>query len=363
MTASDLPAGESGILKALHRNTDERQWQRILAFALREDLSNARAFAEALLRSATHDPTGYRRAEGLLERLPDAIRVFDEQRLHSDERRGSPLSGRADLVLRSGGRDDWSVVVELKLTAGYGAQQLARYLEYGAPLLAVVGGRSDSAGQEVSGHERWLGEAVWRDLQPTLRSFTWPRGGGVMWLALLDRMQAVWADPPSYAEELDRERDLVARLKSPLWDRMRALVAEQVSPARAELVEVSEIGEEEGVDGFVLVLTSGSLDEATEALFVSPLFEGSHLQAVDIEWEDPAARTSRSRSLGELHRSGLEILGGDIARTRITIAPGEIEATDPVTATLDAVEPVLERIIAQAWRRRNAPVRRRRRRR
>jgi hypothetical protein len=30
--------------------------------------------------------------------LPDAIRVFDEQRLHSDERRGSPLSGRADLV-------------------------------------------------------------------------------------------------------------------------------------------------------------------------------------------------------------------------------------------------------------------------
>jgi len=32
-------------------------------------------------------------------RLPDAIRVFDEQRLHSDERRGSPLSGRADLVV------------------------------------------------------------------------------------------------------------------------------------------------------------------------------------------------------------------------------------------------------------------------
>ncbi|MCP9490948.1 MAG: hypothetical protein MSC31_13915 [Solirubrobacteraceae bacterium MAG38_C4-C5] len=363
MTVSELPAGESGVLKALHRDTDERQWQRILAFALREDLGNARAFAEAALRSASQDPTGHRRAEGMLERLPNAIRVFDEQHLHSTTRRRSPLVGIVDVVLRSGGRDDWAVAVELKLTAGYGTQQLARYLEYGAPLLAIVGDRSDSAGQEVSAHDRWLGEAVWCDLRPALCSFTWPRGGGAMWLALLDRMQAVWADPPSYAKELDRERDLVTRLKGPLWDRTRALVAEQVSPVRAELVEVSEIGEEEGVDGFVLVLTSGSWDEATEALFVSPLFEGSHLRAVDIEWVDPAARTSRSRSLGQLHRSGLEILGGDIARTRITIAPGEIEATDPVTATLDAVEPVLERIIAQAWRRRNAPVRRRRRRR
>jgi hypothetical protein len=363
MTASELSAGEAGVLKALHRNTDERQWQRILAFALCEDLFNVRAFAQALLRSATHDPTGHRRAEGLLERLPDAIRVFDEQRLHSDERRGSPLSGRADLVLRSGGRDDWSVVVELKLTAGYGAQQLARYLEYGAPLLAVVGDRSDSAGQEVSGHDRWLGEAVWRDLQTALRSFTWPRGGGTMWLAVLDRMQAVWADPPSFADELERERDLVTRLKGALCDRTRALVAEHVSPTRAKLVEVTEVGEDEGADGFWLVLTSGPWDEATERLVVLPLFEGSHLRAVDIEWEEPAARRSGSRSLGQLHRSGFEILDGGIARTRITIAPGEIDATDAVTATLDAIEPMLERIIAQVWRHRRAPARTSRRRR
>jgi hypothetical protein len=65
------------------------------------------------------------------------------------------------------------------------------------------------------------------------------------------------------------------------------------------LVEVTEVGEDEGADGFWLVLTSGPWDEATEGLVVLPLFEGSHLRAVDIEWEEPAARRSGSRSLGQ----------------------------------------------------------------
>jgi hypothetical protein len=260
------------------------------------------------------------------------------------------------MVFRSGGRDDWSVVVELKLTAGYGTQQLARYLDYGAPVLSVVGHRDVTVTREVSGHSGWLGEALWRDLQPTLRGLSWPRGGHMMWLALMDGMQAVWDDPPSYALELECERDLVTRLKDPLKERARALVAEHVALARAELVEVTEIGEE--LDGFGLAVTSGLVHAATEGLQVWPLFERGELREVEIAWVDPSARTSGDRSLGQLHRGGFEMIGRNVARKTITIAPGEIEATDLVTATLDAIDPELERIIPPLWRRRNPPARR-----
>jgi len=357
MTQNELPPGETGVLRALHKDTDERQWQRVLALALREDLGNARAFAEAVLRSAAQDKTGGQRTADLLDRLPETVRVFTEQPLHATTRRGSPLLGRADMVFRSGGRDDWSVVVELKLTAGYGTDQLARYLDYGAPVLSVVGDREDNAAREVSGHSGWLGEALWRDLQPTLRALRWPRGGNAMWLALLDGMQAVWDDPPSFAHELERERDLVARLKDPLKERARALVAEHRRPARAELVEVTEIGGQE-FGGFGLAVTSGAVDDAAEGLEIFPLFERSDLREVEISWIDSSARTSGDRSLGQLHQGGFEMIGRDVARKTITIAPGEIEATDLVTATLDAIDPELERIIPPLWRRRNPPARR-----
>ncbi len=110
MTQNELPPGETGILRALHDGTDERQWQAVLALALREDLDNARTFVEAILHSAAQDKTGGRRAAGLLERLPTRVRVSPEQPLHDTTRRRSPLLGRADLVFRSGGRDDWAVV-------------------------------------------------------------------------------------------------------------------------------------------------------------------------------------------------------------------------------------------------------------
>jgi hypothetical protein len=359
MTQNELPPGETGMLRALHKDTDERQWQRVLALALREDLANARAFVEAALRSAAQDKTGGRRAAKLLERLPTTVRVFTEQPLRTTRRR-SPLLGRADLVFRSGGRDDWAVVVELKLTAGYGTDQLARYLDHGAPVLSVVAVRDVTASREVSWHGGWLGEALWRDLQPTLRGLSWPRGGKAMWLALLDGMQAVWDDPPSFALEIERERDLVTRLKNPLGERAKALVAEHVTLARAEMVETTEIGEE--LDGFGLAVTSGPVHAATERLEVWPLYERGELREVEITWSDPAAGTSGPRSLGQLHREGFVMVGVDVARKTITISPGEIEATDLVTATLDAIDPELERIIPPLWRRRNPPGRRRSRR-
>ncbi|MBA3860350.1 MAG: hypothetical protein H0X56_00095 [Solirubrobacterales bacterium] len=170
-------------------------------------------------------------------------------------------------------------------------------------------------------------------------------------------MQAVWDDPPSYALELERERDLVARLKDPLRARAKALVAEHVGPARAELVEVTEIGGQE-FDGFGLAVTSGAVDAASEVIELWPLFEHGDLRDVEITWFDPAAGTSGPRSLGQLHRGGFEMIGRDVARKTITIAPGEIEATDLVTATLDAIDPELERIIPPLWRRRNPPARR-----
>lgn len=180
-----------------------------------------------------------------------------EQPLHDTTRRRSPLLGRADLVFRSGGRDDWAVVAELKLTAGYGTDQLARYLDYGAPVLSVVAVRDVAASRDVSGDSGWLGEALWRDLQPTLRALTWPRGGQAMWLALLDGMQAVWDDPPSYANELKLERDLVTSLKDPLTERVKILVAEKfpAAAARVDLVEVADI---EGPDDCVCTMAPGS---------------------------------------------------------------------------------------------------------
>ncbi len=81
MTQNGLPPGETGILRALHNGTDERQWQAVLALALTEDLANARTFVEAVLRSAAQDKTGGQRAAALLERLPKTVRVFTEQRL------------------------------------------------------------------------------------------------------------------------------------------------------------------------------------------------------------------------------------------------------------------------------------------
>lgn len=78
-----------------------------------------------------------------------------------------------------------------------------------------------------------------------------------MWLALLDGMQAVWDDPPSYANELKLERDLVTSLKDPLTERVKILVAEKfpAAAARVDLVEVADI---EGPDDCVCTMAPGS---------------------------------------------------------------------------------------------------------
>lgn len=361
MTASpELSRGELGLLRALHRDRDERQWQRVLRHALEQDFANVRAFAEGVLHSASKDPTSHRRALNHVESLPPKLLVSSEQRLHRTAGRGSRALGSADLMLRSAGAEDWIVLVELKLMAGYGHQQLARYLEHGRPVLAVVCRRGAATAQEVSQHPGWLGEAEWQDLVPTLRGFSWPRGGGEMWLAMLEGMRSVFNDPPSFEEEIHREHDLARRLQTPLDERVRSLVAAHVSLGRAALVMTELHDEGDESDQVTLVVTSGPADEADEALLVSPLYEGPELR-MDVWWVDARTATSRPRSLRELHRDGFEVSGKDSAHVEITISPGEIEATDDVTAALEAITPALERVIAH-WRHRRAPKRRPRRR-
>lgn len=334
----------------------------MLKHALEQDFANARAFGEAVLHSASKDPTSHRRALNHVESLPPRLRVSAEQRLHRTAGRGSGALGSVDLMLRSADHDDWLVLAELKLTAGYGSRQLARYLEHGRPVLAVVCRRGATAAQEVSEHPDWLGEAEWQDLVPTLRGFSWPRGGAEMWLTVLEGMRSVFDDPPTFEEEIRREHELVRELERPLDERVRGLVATHVSPARAALVVTERHDEGDEFDQATLVVTSGRATDADEGLLVSPLFAGPELRAVDLVWFDFRARTSGPRSLRHLHRDGFEV-GRDFARLEITISPGELEATGPVTATLDAIAPALDRVIAQHWRRVRAPSRHPRRRR
>lgn len=355
MTASrDLSRGELGLLRALHYDRDERQWQRVLKHALEQDFANVRAFSEAVLHSASRDPTSHGRALAHVESLPPRLQVSAEQRLYRTAGRGSRTLGKVDLMLRSAGREDWLVLLELKVTAGYGTGQLAWYLEHGRPLLAVVCRRGATEAQEVSERPDWLGEAEWQDLVPTLRGFSWPRGGVEMWLTVLEGMRAVFDDPPSFEEESLRAHDLVRELEKPLDEHVRGLVATHASPGMADRVvtEVHDPGDAFGPA--CLVVTSGPATDADEGLFVSPLFAGQELRAVDLEWSDVRARTSGPRSLRHLHRDGFAV-GRDFARLEITISPGELEATGPVTATLDAIAPALERVIAQHWRRVRAP--------
>jgi PD-(D/E)XK nuclease superfamily len=114
----------------------------------------------------------------LLDRLPvdrpdlptrvDSSEVPPELSCSPEE---SFSEGRLDLRFRGG---EWDVIVELKIGAGYGAEQLNRYLKAfskterkHAYLVAIT--RDVSRYGEPESHKRWLGSLQWRHLLHELR--------------------------------------------------------------------------------------------------------------------------------------------------------------------------------------------------
>jgi len=79
--------------------------------------------------------------------------------------------GRLDLRFRASG---WDVIIELKIDAGYGGDQLTRYLnvlsEVDCAYLAAITRSVPTYGEPAGIDPRWLGSVQWRRLLPELRA-------------------------------------------------------------------------------------------------------------------------------------------------------------------------------------------------
>lgn len=141
---------QDALLRGLRRPRNEPQLTQALAAVLAADRAAARAFLGAVFASL-----------GVEAVAPPEFEVAAEEIVGGD---------RFDLRFRSPG---WDVILELKLYAGYGREQLSRYLaalqdvEHGY-LAAVTRDLPLYGEPSRDEHPRWLGSVRWRDLLPTL---------------------------------------------------------------------------------------------------------------------------------------------------------------------------------------------------
>ena len=140
------------LLGGLRRAGDEPQLTQAMASICREDHRFAAAFLSLLLEQ-----------RGRNVEAPPGLAVSAEE-VSGD--------GRFDLRFRG---DEWDVIVELKIHAGYGPGQLERYLKRlsefeHAYLVAITRDHPLYGEPDTSVHPRWLGSTRWRDLLPELHS-------------------------------------------------------------------------------------------------------------------------------------------------------------------------------------------------
>lgn len=161
------------LLWGLRRKRDEAQLTQVIAEVARADSRFASAFVELLLEVAANGPHGVNVRRLTDKGIPVNIGCRAEQHLRDT---GDSSLGRVDL--RFDGGDDFTLFVENKLYAGYGDDQVNRYLaaldrlpeERRSGLIAVTRNVPTYGEPRLEESQRWLGSVRWAHLRDGLRT-------------------------------------------------------------------------------------------------------------------------------------------------------------------------------------------------
>lgn len=168
---------QRALLKGLRRSGDEAQLTRALQALFEAEPACAASFVELLLRNAP--------AARSCPAPPVLLSCYAEEVVET---------GRLDL--RFSDDDAWDVIVELKLYASYGRDQLDRYLsalrqvDHGY-LIAVTRDVPIYGETHLDEEPRWLGSVRWRSLLPALRALPFEsKALGSQWRIFLDVLES-----------------------------------------------------------------------------------------------------------------------------------------------------------------------------
>jgi predicted RNase H-like nuclease len=219
------------LIAALREPPSETELTRALSAVFAVDPAMAAAFVRVAMRQAPHGE----RVD--LRELPDALECRAEVTL---------AAGRADLSFTSNDRL-WHVIIELKIHAGYGGNQISRYLESfhcesKRQVLAAVTRDVPTYGDD-SDDPRWVGSIQWAKLLPELRALE-PSDPllGTQWLLFLDVLEMegsmgftrpnpshfdAWAQFPAARDHLI---DFVDAVRRPLLASLQHALGETYGP-------------------------------------------------------------------------------------------------------------------------------------
>lgn len=170
MTEVAQPA--AALIRGLRRPGYEPQLTQALASVFRADPAMGSQFVGLLL--------GTRDQRDLAAQIPGELACSAEEVVED---------GRVDLRFRS---DDWDLIVELKIHAGYGRDWLNRYLDALEPVphAYVLAITRDVPVAEPPPRDRWLGAVRWRHLLSGLRVLTARDASlGSQWVLFLDVLE------------------------------------------------------------------------------------------------------------------------------------------------------------------------------
>lgn len=170
---------EHAILRGLRDPRSETELTRVLAAALSADPMLAAGFVKAVLRRSK------RAADPRWDALPDTFDCRPEVQIQE---------GRIDLEftnLKTG----WRVLVELKIDAGYGFEQIERYLRCLDPLddrqvlVSITRDIPKYGDPSLEGRSNWAGSLSWSSVLEDLRALPAHPALTVQWNLLFDILQ------------------------------------------------------------------------------------------------------------------------------------------------------------------------------
>lgn len=170
---------QHAILKGLRDPGSETELTRVLAAAFNADPALAAGFVRAALRRSKRpdDPRW--------DQLPDEFECRSEVQI---------AEGRVDLEFKSL-ESGWRVLVELKIDAGYGFEQIERYIRCLDPgderqvLLSITRDSPKYGDPPLDGRPNWTGSLAWAAILDDLRELPANRLVGDHWRLLLDILE------------------------------------------------------------------------------------------------------------------------------------------------------------------------------
>ena len=236
---------EHALIRALRDTRSETELTRALAAVLGAEPEMASEFVRLVVGKAPHGD----RVD--LGSLPARLRCSAEDKV--DE-------GRADLTFADE-EHRWHVIVELKIYAGYGHDQIGRYLRSARRsadrfVLAAITRDVPTYGDYEADDDRWAGSTQWAKLLPGLRALRpqspmlaeqWP-----LFLDVLEKEGSMGFTRPDtdlfrawtkYVPAREHMIDFVDTLRLPLLEVLRdALTGTQPGARRADLADFASRG-------------------------------------------------------------------------------------------------------------------------